>query len=188
MKSQLIGYSRVSTRLGQKHDRQLASLHSLGITDRYIYLDNATGANADRPGLKNMMDGLREGDTVVVTELARLGRSVRDLVNIFQQFEDKGVSFRSLSENIDTSTSAGKLTFHIIASVAEFERSIIRERQAAGIKLAKERGLYKGAKKKLNAEQVKELKYLREHNNLPVSRLCEMYGLTRPTVYSYLKS
>lgn len=184
----LFGYSRVSSRQGQRHDRQLDAFHQLGIEDKYIFCDSSTGATADREGLKNLMERLREDDVLVVTELARLGRSLRDLINILDELQDKRAHFKSIKEGIDTSTPTGRMTFGILASVAAFEREIILERQAAGIALAKRRGDYKGSKPKLNEKQVAELKSLRAENRFTVNQLAKMFGIGPASVYRYLKA
>lgn len=181
------GYSRVSSRKGQSHDRQLAALREQGISNQHIFMDSATGANIERTGLKTLLSHLRQDDTLVVTELARLGRSLRDLVNICHQLEDTGVAFRSIKENIDTSTPTGRMTFGILASIAEFEREIIRERQAAGIKLAKERGSYYGRQPKLSQKQADQLKKLRAENRFTIKQLAKMFDVGEATVYRYLK-
>ena len=182
------GYSRVSTRLKQKHDRQLVALHDYGIDDRCIYLDNATGANADRPGLKNLMKAVREGDVVVVCELARLARSLKDLNVICEELQSLGVQLVSLKEKIDTSSAIGRFTFTMIGAIAEFERELIVERVRAGVQIAKEKGHYKGSEPKLSPAQIAELKQLREQNNLTVKQLGGMYGLSRSSIYRYLKA
>ena len=182
------GYSRVSTRLKQKHDRQLKALKEHGITEDYIFQDNATGANADRPGLRTMIKALREGDTVVVCELARLGRSLKDLNAICGEFKERGVIFVSLKEKIDTTTAIGRFSFNMIASIAEFERELIVERVRAGVQIAKERGHYKGSTPKLNEKDIARLKRLYSENQFTSKQLAGMFGVGRSTIYRYLKS
>ena len=182
------GYSRVSTRLSQKHDRQLTALHDYGIDDKYIYLDNASGARSDRPGLTNLMNAVREGDVVVVCELARLARSLKDLNRICDELQTIGVQLVSLKEKIDTSSAMGRLCFTMIGALAEFERELIVERVRAGVKIAQEKGLYKGTKPQLSPDQVAELKRLHAENNLTVKQLAGMYHLSRTSIYRYLKT
>lgn len=134
----LIGYARVSTD-GQHADLQEDALRAAGCERTYTDLGQS-GAKAHRPQLDLMLATLREGDVVVVWRLDRLGRSVRDLVDLVGRFEREGVQFRSLSEGIDTTTPTGKLTFHIFAAIAEFERDLIRERTRAGLEAARARG------------------------------------------------
>lgn len=137
----LIGYARVSTR-EQNGARQIEAFSELKV-DKY-FLDKCSGKDAARPELKALRDYVREGDTVVVTEYARLARSVRDLLSIVDELKEKGVQIRSIKEQFDTATPQGKLMLTIFAGLAEFEREMILERQREGIALAKEEGKYKG--------------------------------------------
>lgn len=182
------GYSRISSRKGQKHDRQLAALRGEGIKDKHIFCDSATGANIERQGLKNLLSRLDQGDLIVVTELARLGRSLRDLVNILGELKASGAHFKSINEGIDTSSVYGEFTFHLFATIAEFERTIIRQRQQQGIELAQARGDYKGSKPKLNAKQIAELKQLRAENRFTIKQLSAMFGVGKSSIYRYLKA
>ena len=137
----LIGYIRVSTQ-EQNEGRQVEALESLGIEKCFV--DKCSGKDAARPQLQAMREYVREGDTVIVTEYARLARSVRDLLTIVDELTSKGVQVRSLKEQFDTTTPQGKLMLTIFAGLAEFEREMILERQREGIEIAKKAGKYKG--------------------------------------------
>ena len=144
MAGQKIAYVRVST-VEQNDSRQREALEKLGI-DRW-FSDKASGRNADRRGLQDMLDYIRDGDVVYVTEFSRLGRSTADLLDLVKRIQDKGAMFVSLKENFDMTTPAGRLQMTLLAAIAEFERSMILERQAEGIALAKRAGRYKGRKR-----------------------------------------
>ena len=139
----IIGYARVSTH-EQNEARQLAEFEKRK-TDR-IFLDKCSGKDANRPQLKKLLEYVREGDTVIVTEYSRLARSTSDLLSIVEQLTEKGVRIVSVKENLDTSTPQGKLMLTMFAGLAEFERAVILERQREGIAIAKAQGKYKGRK------------------------------------------
>jgi DNA invertase Pin-like site-specific DNA recombinase len=132
-----VGYARVST-FEQTLDLQLDALQKVHC--QQIYTDTASGANAVRPGLEKALEHLRPGDTLVVWRLDRLGRSLRHLIDTITTLEQRGIGFKSLSESIDTTTSTGKLVFHLFGAIAEFERDLIRERTQAGLQAARARG------------------------------------------------
>ncbi|GAA0209808.1 recombinase family protein [Kangiella japonica] len=155
MTQELIGYARVST-TGQKLDVQLDALNAQGCTK--IYQEKRSGKTANRPELEKMLDYVREGEAIVVTKLDRLGRSVADLANISKLLDEKGVGLIVLDQGIDTTTPHGKLMFHMIASVAEFELSLRYERQMEGIAKAKEQGIKFGRKKLIDRERVHQLR------------------------------
>ena len=140
----LIGYARVST-TEQILNLQLDSLKQAGYTR--IFKDHISGTKAERPGLHDAISHLRAGDTLVVWRLDRLGRSLRHLIDTITALEAQGIGFKSLQENIDTTTSGGKLIFHIFGSLAEFERDLIRERTQAGLEAARSRGRVGGQTK-----------------------------------------
>ena len=144
MAGQKIAYVRVST-VEQNDSRQSEALEKLGIARWFS--DKASGRNADRRGLQDMLDYIRDGDVVYVTEFSRLGRSTADLLDLVKRIQDKGAMFVSLKENFDMTTPAGRLQMTLLAAIAEFERSMILERQAEGIALAKRAGRYKGRKR-----------------------------------------
>ncbi|MDG2448308.1 MAG: recombinase family protein [Saprospiraceae bacterium] len=183
-----IGYARVSTR-EQNLDRQIDALNAAGCEK--IFSDKISGAKFDRPELQMMQSQLREGDIVVIDKLDRLGRSLKDLISIVQGFEDRGVSFISLKDNMDTSTPSGKLIFHIFASLAEFERALISERTKSGLAAAKARGRLGGRRPGLtdNAKRTAmAAETLYKTGEYSVSQMCEQLGISRPTLYSYLRS
>ena len=144
----LIGYARVST-IGQNLDMQIQALERAGCEK--IYAEKVTGNGIDRSEYQQMKEFLRDNDdTVVVYKLDRLGRSLKHLIAEIQEFQQRGIGFKSLQENIDTLSSGGKLFFHIFAAIAEFERDLIRERTQAGLAAARARGRLGGRPSKLN--------------------------------------
>ena len=181
---QRIGYARVSTD-DQNLDLQLDGLHKAGITDNHLYSDTASGKDAERKELAACLKALREGDTLVVWRLDRLGRSLPDLVRIVTELEQKGVAFESLTERIETSSASGKLIFHVFAALAEFERNLIRERTKAGLAAARVRGRVGGRKPKLDAKQIRQIKTLLRDRNTSVTELAKDYGVSRTTIYKH---
>lgn len=179
---QRIGYARVSTD-DQNLDLQFDALHKAGIGDDCLYSDTASGKDAERKELAACLKALREGDTLVVWRLDRLGRSLPDLVRIVGKLEQNGVSFESLTEKIETSSAAGKLVFHVFAALAEFERNLIRERTRAGLAAARARGRAGGRKPKLTEAQIKEINEMVDAQKLPIGRIAELYGVSRTTIY-----
>lgn len=179
---QRIGYARVSTD-DQNLDLQHDALHKAGIADDRLYSDTASGKDADRKELLACLKALREGDTLVVWRLDRLGRSLPDLVHIVGELEQRGISFESLTEKIETGSAAGKLVFHVFAALAEFERNLIRERTRAGLVAARARGRAGGRKPKLSEAQIKEINEMVDAQKLPIGRIAELYGVSRTTIY-----
>lgn len=179
---QRIGYARVSTD-DQNLDLQHDALRKAGISDDRLYSDTASGKDADRKELLACLKALREGDTLVVWRLDRLGRNLPDLVRIVGELEQKSVSFESLTEKIDTGSAAGKLVFHVFAALAEFERNLIRERTRAGLVAARARGRAGGRKPKLSEAQIKEINAMVDAQKLPIGRIAELYGVSRTTIY-----
>jgi len=179
-----VGYARVSTS-EQNLDSQLDKLKQEGCEK--VFTDKASGAKEERKGLQEALDCVREGDTLVVYKLDRLARSLKQLVKPINTLADKRISFRSLNENIDTSSSSGKLVFHIFASIAEFERDIIRDRTRAGLEAARARGRQGGRPRLLTDEQVKMLKSLHADKSNSIADICEMFSIKKPTLYKYLK-
>lgn len=156
-----VGYSRVSTN-DQNLDLQTDALKAAG-TEK-IYFDKVSGTK-ERPKLAEALEFLREGDTLIVWRLDRLGRSLKDLVSIVASLEERKINFVSLTENIDTTTATGKLIFHIFASFAEFERNLIRERTKAGLTAARQRGVKGGRKRALSGEKLQMVNKLLETSN-----------------------
>lgn len=178
--NQRIGYARVSTE-DQHLDMQRDALQRVGCSA--IYEESASGKTAERPELEHCLKALRAGDTLVVWRLDRLGRSLPDLVRIVSELEERAVGFESLTEKIETGTAAGKLIFHVFAALAEFERSLIRERTHAGLAAARARGRSGGRKPKLTSQQVKEIRRLLSDPTIPVSQVAQRYGVSRTTIY-----
>ena len=154
----LIGYARVST-IGQNLDMQIQALERAGCEK--IYAEKVTGNGIDRSEYQQMKEFLRDNDdTVVVYKLDRLGRSLKHLIAEIQEFQQRGIGFKSLQENIDTLSSGGKLFFHIFAAIAEFERDLIRERTQAGLAAARARGRLGGRPSKLNEAKIQAIRKL----------------------------
>jgi DNA invertase Pin-like site-specific DNA recombinase len=178
-----VGYARVST-LDQNLDAQQDDLFKAGCLK--IFKDKASGAKENRTGLQQAMQFLKEGDVLVVWKLDRLGRSLIHLLEIIKELNERKVGFMSLQENIDTSTSSGKLIFHIFSSIAEFERDLIRDRTKASLMAARARGRIGGRPRLLTEEQVKELNEIYEDRSKSVQSICKQFNISRPTLYSYL--
>lgn len=179
----LIGYARVSTD-DQNLDLQRDALQAAGC--ERVFEDMVSGARADRSGLTTLMSMLRAGDTVVIWRLDRLGRSLKNLIELVERLEATKVGLRSLQENIDTTSSGGKLVFHLFGALAEFERNLIRERTQAGLVAARARGRMGGRPKRLDpAKLALALKLHRERNHT-VEEICKMMGISKSTLYNYL--
>ncbi len=180
----LIGYARVSTD-DQDLALQLDALHAAGCTR--IYRDTMSGTKADRPGLTQALEHVRDGDTLVVWRLDRLGRSLSQLITTMNDLDGQTVSFRSLTEQIDTTTSGGKLIFHIFGALAEFERNLIKERTMAGLVAARARGRTGGRPKKLETDRkVQMARRLHADNTVSITEICQTMGISRATLYRYL--
>lgn len=180
---QRIGYARVSTE-DQHLDLQRDALQQAGC--HVIYEEAASGKNASRLELEQCRKALRDGDTLVVWRLDRLGRSLPDLVQIVAELERSGIGFESLTEKIETNSAAGKLVFHVFAALAEFERSLIRERTHAGLAAARARGRAGGRKPKLGEKQVREIKALLRDPEIQVADVARRYGVSRTTLYKHV--
>jgi DNA invertase Pin-like site-specific DNA recombinase len=181
----LIGYARVSTD-DQNLDLQRDALKQAGCEQ--LYEDRVSGTKARRPGLEQALSHLRAGDTLVVWRLDRLGRSLRHLIETVTELQEKGIGFKSLTESIDTTTSGGKLVFHIFGALAEFEREIIRERTQAGLQSARARGKTGGRPKALTEKQVEILNQLAADPNRSVEEICKTLGISRMTFYRYVSA
>ena len=186
MGSRIYGYARVSTNR-QDAALQRDALEKAGCDDIFID-EGVSGAKAHRPELDRMVGMLREGDTVVVWKLDRLGRSLQNLVELVNKFDGMGVQFRSLTETIDTTTPGGVLVFNIFASLAQFERDLIRERTSAGLQAARARGRHGGRPTKLNERQVREVRRLYDSRTVTVGQLAAMMGVGRSTIYRVLNA
>ena len=181
----LVGYSRVST-VEQNEARQLEKLKELGCEK--IYIDKCSGKNTNRPEFNKMMDYVREGDVVYVTEWSRLSRSTMDLLTTLNSLENKGVIVKSIKENFDTSTPQGKLILTVFAAISQFERELILQRQAEGVEIAKQQGKYKGRKcKEYDKDLLNQVISGLADDSLTVTKAAELLGVTRATVYNILK-
>jgi len=180
-----IGYGRISTK-EQNLSLQEDALKAANCEK--FYFDVASGAKSKRPELDKLKAQLRNGDTLVVWRLDRLGRSVKDLVEWVNWLEGEKIGFKSLQENIDTTTPTGKLTFHIFASIAEFERNLIQERTKAGLEAARTRGRVGGRKKALDEVKQKALKQLYGTKEQTVAELCAMFDISKQTLYNYVRA
>ena len=182
----LIGYARVSTH-EQTLNLQQDALKEAGCDP--IYTDTASGAQTERKGLQDALQYLRESDVLVVWRLDRLGRSLKHLIETITALEERGIGFKSLSESIDTTTSGGKLVFHVFGALAEFERDLIRERTKAGLAAARARGRMGGRPKasSLNtAKKVALAQALYEDKNNSIADICSTLRVSRSTLYRYL--
>jgi DNA invertase Pin-like site-specific DNA recombinase len=180
-----IGYARVSTG-EQTLDLQLDALQKAGCGK--IYRETASGAKADRPVLEDVLSYLRPGDTLVVWRLDRLGRSLKHLIEVVAALAERGVGFKSLTEQIDTTTPGGKLIFHVFGALAEFERDLIRERTHAGLAAARARGRLGGRPKKLtDAKQLELARTLYAGGETDIDTICRTMGISRATLYRALK-
>jgi DNA invertase Pin-like site-specific DNA recombinase len=189
-----IGYARVSTK-DQNLSLQKDALRKEGC--ELIFEEKASGAKSDRPELRRMIDQLRKGDIVIIWKLDRLGRSLRDLVNLVTEIQDKGAGLKSLNDSIDTTTPQGKLTFHLFAALAEFERDIISERTKAGLESARARGRKGGRPLGLSTEAqrkaiIAEALYQQGRNAdgkgiLSITEISRELSISRSTLYRYLR-
>lgn len=182
-----IGYARVSTK-EQNLSLQIDALTKEGC--QKIYQEKITGTSKNRPQLEALLSQLREGDVVVIWKLDRLGRSLKDLVALVAQIQERGAGLLSLNDHINTTTPTGKLTFHLFAALAEFERDIISERTLAGLASARARGRKGGRPKGLSkkAEHTAIIaQNLYEERKLSVNQICDQLSISRRTLYKYLR-
>lgn len=175
----IIGYARVSTD-DQNLDAQTDALKDAGA--RRIFAEKVTGSRRERPELDRMLDQLREDDVVVVTKYDRLARSLRDLLEIIEVIKKRGAGFRSLAEDIDTTTSAGRLIFHVFASVAQFERERISERTKEGLEASRRRGRVGGRPRALTARQKVEVLSMRDEEGKPIGEIAALFKISESTV------
>lgn len=179
----LIGYARVSTQ-DQNPELQIDALNAAGCEK--VFEEKASGAQRDRPQLLAAIEYMRDGDTLVVWKLDRLARSIKQLIETVEMLESRGIGFRSLTESIDTTTSGGKLVFHIFAALAEFERSIIRERTVAGLASAKARGRLGGRPPSLTAEDLTLARAMLADPDITVEQVAKRLGVVPSTLYRHL--
>lgn len=181
----LIGYARVSTD-DQNLDLQKDALTKIGC--ERILEDHLSGAKDQRPGLQKAFDYARKGDTLVVWRLDRLSRSLKDLIEMVNLLDEKGIGLKSIHESIDTSSSSGKLIFHFFGALAEFERNLIRERTQAGLQAARARGRNGGRPKSLNSDKMALAIKLYDEKKHSVGQICKMMEISKPTLYKYVKT
>ena len=175
-------YARCSTK-EQNEARQLEYARQLGIPEKQIFIDKASGKNANRPALKDMLSRLRKDDEVFVTELSRLGRNTRDLLELMDTFKELGVQLHSKKESIDTTTPSGVLVFQIFASVAEFQRQIILENAAEGREAAREAGKPIG-RPRVDQDKLDMALYLFQNDaTKSIADICKKTGVSRSTLY-----
>jgi DNA invertase Pin-like site-specific DNA recombinase len=179
----LVGYARVST-ADQSLDLQKDALKAAGCSK--VFLDTAGGATAERKGLADALEYVREGDTLVVWRLDRLGRSLKHLIETVNALAAAGVGLRSLQEHIDTTTSGGKLVFHVFGALAEFERELIRERTQAGLRAARARGRKGGRPPAMDTKKVAMARKLLRDPSTRVADVCEALQVSRATLYRHL--
>ncbi len=181
-KGLLIGYARVSTQ-DQNLEMQTEALHKAGC--KKLFEDRESGSRAERLGLTQARENLRAGDTLVVWKLDRLGRSVKQLVDLVGELQKDGVQFRSLTDSIDTGTPSGRFFFHVMASLAEMERELIVERTRAGLEVARQLGRTGGRKRLMTESKVKAAKKLLS-TGVPARDVASNLGVSVPTLYRWL--
>lgn len=180
-----VGYIRVST-VEQHEDRQVKDLTENANVSK-VFIDKLSGKDTNRPQLNAMIDYVREGDTVVVSEYSRLARSTKDLLNIIDTLENKGVTVISMKEKLDTSTPNGEFMLTVLAGVATLERKLMLQRQREGIAIAKANGKYKGRQSKQKPEDWESLKAMYMSRQITVSDIAKRCDVSRPVVYKWLK-
>ena len=182
----LVGYMRVSSADDrQSVDLQRDALIAAGVDARHIHLDRASGAKDDRPGLKACLDYLKEGDGFVVWKLDRLGRSLPHLLSIVADLKERGVSFRSLTEQMDTDTPHGELLFSLFGALAQYERALTRERVIAGLAAAKRRGRRGGRPPAIDPEQIEQITAALDGGASKAS-VCRTFKVARSTLIDTL--
>jgi len=186
--ARVIGYARVSTN-SQDLQLQVDSLRNNGVDAKLIFTDRLSGATSERPGLDACLEELRDGDTLLVWRLDRLGRSVRHLVTLIEELRERGVGFRSICDGaIDTTTASGELVFNIFSSLAQFERRLIAERTKAGLAAARARGRL-GGRPRIRADdpRVVTAKALYRDRSMEIRDICRSLKISRATLYRFLK-
>lgn len=178
----LIGYARVSTQ-DQNLELQIDALNKAGC--QKIFKDKISGTRVERPGLTQMFEILRDGDTLVVWKLDRLGRSVKQLVDLVNELHKQGIQFKSLTDAIDTGTPSGRFFFHVMASLAEMERDLTVERTRAGLETAKRLGRKGGRKPKMTDSKIQVAKKLLA-NGVPPKDVAKNLGVSIPTLYRWI--
>lgn len=184
IESMLVGYARVSTQ-EQTLDLQKDALEKIGCSK--IFTDVISGAKEERKGLDEALSYVRVGDTLVVWRLDRFGRSLKHLIETIADLNNRKIGFKSIQENIDTTTSGGKLIFHIFGALAEFERDIIREKTNAGLQAARARGRKGGRPKALTDKKAAMAQELYNNKQNSISDICKTLDISRATLYRYVK-
>jgi DNA invertase Pin-like site-specific DNA recombinase len=183
----LVGYMRVSTDSDrQSVDLQRDALLSAGVDERQLFEDKASGARDDRPGLKACFAYLKPGDTLCVWKLDRLGRSLSHLLSLVGELCERGVGFRSLAENLDTTSPTGELMFHIFGALAQYERALIRERVNAGLAAARKRGRKGGRPMTIDPEKLQQVLVALESGTSKAA-VCRTFGIPRSTLADTLR-
>ena len=177
-----VGYCRVSTQ-SQSLDLQIKALKDAGC--QKIFSEKMTGRTADRPELIKALHFCREGDIFTVWKLDRLGRSMKDLITLITDMEKKGIQFQSLTENLDTTTSAGRLLFGIMSSLSQFHVDLIRERTLAGLSIAKENGNFGGRPKAISDKLMKTIEKMYKAG-ISVKDISKQVKVSIPTIYRYM--
>ncbi|TYS87722.1 recombinase family protein [Rossellomorea aquimaris] len=176
-----LGYARVSTK-DQKLELKIDSLIEAGVEERDIFKEKITGSKKERPALEQLMEYVEPGDTIVVWKLDRMGRSIRHLIELMEHFKEQNIAFVSLQENIDTSSTTGKLIFNIFASFSEFERDMIIQRTKAGLEAARARG-NKGGRPKKDEAAIKRALKLYHSKEYSIKEIAEMTGVSKATLF-----
>lgn len=182
MKSMVLGYARVST-IDQNLDRQIDALNKFGVD--ILFNEKMSGTKRERPELNKMIERMSEGDTIVIESLSRLGRSTKDLIDLMELFNAKGVNLVSLKESIDTSTSTGKLLFTLMSAIAQFERDLISERTMEGLRAARARGR-RGGRPEISEEKIKKAIKLYETKQYSLKEIQDITGVKKSTLYRRL--
>jgi len=186
-KGRIVGYARVST-YDQELNLQTDALKKQGCREDRLFVDQASGARPQRPGLERCLETLRKGDVLLVWRLDRLGRSMPHLVQLIEELRERGVGFRSICDGaIDTTTASGELIFNIFSALAQFERRLIQERTRAGLEAARARGR-KGGRKPLDPKdpRVQMAQTMYKDKSMPLNDVCKTLGISRSTFYRYL--
>src|SRR3990167_6302000 len=178
----LVGYARVST-VDQNLELQLSALKEIGCEK--LYQDHISGTKTNRPGLNMALEVLRKNDTLVVWKLDRLGRTVKGLIDLVNQLHQKEIHFKSITDNVDTSSTSGRFFFHVMASLAQMERELIAERTKAGLAAAKAQGRVGGRKRKMTQSKIESAKKLLASGVLPKD-VAQNLGVSIPTLYRWI--
>ncbi|VBA55042.1 recombinase family protein [Mycobacterium pseudokansasii] len=181
---ELLGYARVST-TEQSAQGQLDALHAAGVEQ--VWTDVASGLRSDRPALAELVTTAAKGDTVVVSRLDRLGRSLPELLALVEDLTSRGIGLRSLGEQIDTTSAAGRLVLHVFGALAEFERALMHERTMAGLAAARARGRVGGRPQALSGSRLTHAREL-QAQGMPVWEIAQLLGVGRSTAYRQLKA